>query len=203
MLNPQRMLLASGCALALLPMLLIALVILALVASNGPEPAATAAPADPVCAPPPTPDGSVAGYRGAQLVNATLIVQAGKDRRLPARAWVVAVATAMQESALINVPHGDAAGPDSLGLFQQRASWGPAQVRLDPYQSAGLFYTRLIAIPGWATLPLTVAAQAVQRSQFPGAYAAHERAAGQVVGAVADIPCQPATTANRAGPATH
>lgn len=64
----------------------------------------------------------------------------------------------------IDVPHGDAAGPDSLGLFQQRDSWGPAPDRLDPGKSAKIFYAHLIAIPDRDALPPTVAAQSVQRS---------------------------------------
>jgi hypothetical protein len=187
--NLQRLLLASGHALTRHPLLLIALAILVFLASDGPKPAAPMP--DPGCAPPPIPDGFVAGYHGVQLTNAALIVQAGKEMRLPAHAWVIAVATAMQESSLIDVPYGDAAGPDSLGLFQQRDSWGPAPDRLDPDKSAKIFYTHLIAIPGWDALPLTVAAQDVQRSQFPDAYAVREPAADQVVAAVTGTLCQP------------
>src|SRR5207247_2642707 len=82
-------------------------------------------------------------------------------------------AAAMQESSLTNTPGG---GPDSVGLFQQRPSqgWGtPAQL-MDPVYAATQFYTRLLRVPHWQDLPLTVAAQAVQRSAFPDAYAKHE-----------------------------
>jgi hypothetical protein len=189
--NPLRLLLASGRTLAMLPLRLVALVVFVVVAGDSPQPAAGGLPPDPGCAPPPAPDGVVAGFQGEQLANAALIVQAGKQMRLPAHAWVVAVATAMQESSLHDIAYGDEAGPDSLGVFQQRTSWGPAPDRLDPYKSAKIFYAHLIAIPGWDTLPLTAAAQGVQRSQFPDAYAEREPAADQVVAAVADIPCQP------------
>lgn len=78
----------------------------------------------------------------------------------------IALATALQESALRNIDYGDR---DSLGLFQQRPSqgWGtPAQI-MDPVYSAGVFYDRLAEVPGYSRLPLTVAAQRVQRSGFP------------------------------------
>jgi cell wall-associated NlpC family hydrolase len=46
----------------------------------------------------------------------------------------------------------------------------PAQLRSVEYQ-AGRFYDALLAVPNWQTLPLTVAAQTVQRSAHPDAYA--------------------------------
>ena len=85
----------------------------------------------------------------------------------------IALATAMQESGLRNIDHGDR---DSLGLFQQRPSqgWGTEQQILDPVYSAGKFYEHLVKVPGYSRLPLTVAAQRVQRSGYPQAYAKHE-----------------------------
>jgi len=115
-----------------------------------------------------------------QQYNATQIVLAAGDRDLPARAAIIALATAMQESQLINVDHGDEAGPDSRGLFQQRNSWGPIETRMNPYESAGLFYDRLVAVENWESIPLTQAAQAVQISAFPDAYAKHESDARNV-----------------------
>ncbi|WP_189061561.1 C40 family peptidase [Longimycelium tulufanense] len=133
--------------------------------------------------------GTVAGMAGEQLKNASEIVAAGKEMGLPQRAWVIAVATAMQESTLRNIGYGDAAGPDSRGLFQQRDSWGPLAVRMNPRESAKLFYRALIKVPNWESLPLTVAAQKVQRSAFPSAYAKWEQKAMEVVGAVEGIRC--------------
>jgi hypothetical protein len=72
----------------------------------------------------------------------------------------------LTESSLIDVDHGDALGPDSRGLFQQRAPWGPLSVRMDPAGSAGLFFDVLVAVPGWRVLPAWIAAQAVQHSEF-------------------------------------
>ncbi|MDV5148178.1 hypothetical protein R1T08_29420 [Streptomyces sp. SBC-4] len=108
-----------------------------------------------------------------QASNAATISAVGTSRGLPERAVTIALATALQESALRNIEHGDR---DSLGLFQQRPSmgWGtPAQI-MDPVYSAGKFYEGLEKVPGYSRLPLTVAAQKVQKSGFPTAYAKHE-----------------------------
>ncbi|WP_443333548.1 hypothetical protein [Streptomyces sp. CB00455] len=108
-----------------------------------------------------------------QAANAATITAVGISKGLPDRAVTIALATAMQESALRNLDHGDR---DSLGLFQQRPSqgWGTAEQIMDPVYSAGIFYDRLVDVPGYSRLPLTVAAQKVQRSGFPQAYAKHE-----------------------------
>ncbi|MEV4917581.1 hypothetical protein AB0K47_12310 [Streptomyces tirandamycinicus] len=105
--------------------------------------------------------------------NAATISAVGTTRGMPERAVTIALATALQESALRNIRHGDR---DSLGLFQQRPSqgWGTPQQILDPVFSAGAFYDHLAEVPGYSRLPLTVAAQRVQRSGFPQAYAKHE-----------------------------
>ena len=105
--------------------------------------------------------------------NAATIAAVGTTRGMPERAVTIALATALQESALRNIRHGDR---DSLGLFQQRPSqgWGtPVQI-LDPVYSSQKFYDGLAEVPGYSRLPLTVAAQRVQRSGFPQAYAKHE-----------------------------
>jgi hypothetical protein len=117
--------------------------------------------------------GSGVRLTAEQITNARIIARVGRDRGLPQRAVVIALATAMQESRLRNLDYGDR---DSLGLFQQRPSqgWGtPAQVR-DPVYAAGRFYDHLVAVPGWQTGRLTDVAQAVQRSGFPEAYQKHE-----------------------------
>nr|WP_309505770.1 hypothetical protein [Streptomyces sp. LP05-1] len=108
-----------------------------------------------------------------QAANAATISAVGTTRGLPERAVTIALATAMQESGLRNLGHGDR---DSLGLFQQRPSqgWGTERQITDPVFSAGKFYDHLAEVPGYSRLPLTVAAQRVQRSGFPQAYAKHE-----------------------------
>lgn len=85
------------------------------------------------------------GWAGEQLKNAAEIVREGQSRNLPALAYELAVACAMGESSLRNIKYGDAAGPDSLGLFQQRAAgWGSASDRMTPSKAAGFFYGALV-----------------------------------------------------------
>jgi murein DD-endopeptidase MepM/ murein hydrolase activator NlpD len=119
-----------------------------------------------------------------QLGNGKVIVDVGVAMEIAPRAWVIAVATAMQESGLRNLDHGDR---DSLGLFQQRPSmgWGTPEQILDPEYATTKFYERLLQVAGWEQLPLTEAAQAVQRSAYPDAYAKHEPLAVAVVNSVA------------------
>ncbi|MBT2537316.1 hypothetical protein [Arthrobacter sp. ISL-69] len=111
-----------------------------------------------------------------QAANAALITAVAVRRGLPPRAASIALATAMQESKLRNIEHGDQAGPDSRGLFQQRPSqgWGTAEQVMDPYYATGAFYDALVKIPGYESLEITAAAQQVQRSAYPQAYAQHE-----------------------------
>jgi len=108
-----------------------------------------------------------------QAQNAALIGAMGVQRGLPARAVTIALATALQESRLVNIDYGDR---DSLGLFQQRPSqgWGTPEQVQDPVYATGRFYDGLVTIEGYENLPITEAAQAVQRSGFPDAYAQHE-----------------------------
>ncbi|MFE3825155.1 hypothetical protein [Streptomyces sp. NPDC059092] len=117
--------------------------------------------------------GSTYEMTPEQAANAATISAVGSSRGLPERAVTIALATALQESALRNLDHGDR---DSLGLFQQRPSkgWGTAAQIQDPVYSAGEFYEHLVKVPGYSRLPLTEAAQRVQRSGFPQAYAKHE-----------------------------
>jgi len=108
-----------------------------------------------------------------QATNASTIAAVATGRGLPARAVTIALATAMQESKLRNLGHGDR---DSLGLFQQRPSqgWGSPQQIQNPVYAAGRFYDALVKIDGYRRLPITDAAQRVQRSAYPAAYAEHE-----------------------------
>ena len=108
-----------------------------------------------------------------QARNASLISAIAVHRGMPAHAATIALATALQESKLYNLRGGDR---DSLGLFQQRPSqgWGtPAEI-LDPVHATNAFYDALARVPGYESLPVTEAAQEVQRSGFPSAYAAYE-----------------------------
>jgi hypothetical protein len=111
-----------------------------------------------------------------QAGNAALISGVAVARGLPARAASIALATAIQESRLENIDYGDDAGPDSRGLFQQRPSqgWGTEEQIMMPLYATGAFYDALVDIPDYESLPVTEAAQTVQRSAFPQAYADHE-----------------------------
>jgi peptidoglycan DL-endopeptidase CwlO len=136
---------------------------------------------------------TAADLDAAQRQNAATIIGVARGMGAPPRAWLIALATAMQESTLNNINYGDR---DSLGLFQQRPSqgWGtPAQVT-DPVYATTIFIERLLEVPGWDSLPVTVAAQTVQRSAFPDAYAKWEGLATELVQQLADVapinPCR-------------
>lgn len=126
-------------------------------------------PGDPAT-PDRTPDVDVTA---AQLQHASTINAVGLQRGLPERARVIALATAFQESSLRNRPDGDR---DSVGLFQQRPSqgWGTPEQIQDPVYASGRFYEALVDVPRWSDRPLTEAAQAVQYSGHPDAYAKWE-----------------------------
>ena len=118
-------------------------------------------------------DGTSVTLDLEQSHHAALIGAVATARGLPARATTIALATAYQESDLRNVDHGDR---DSLGLFQQRPSqgWGSPEQVQDPTYATNAFYDALVKIDNYRDLPVTEAAQAVQRSAFPDAYADHE-----------------------------
>jgi len=138
------------------------------------------------------PTGSVAGYSGAQLVGAAAIIQAGADAGFSVQGQTIGVMVSMGESTLTAVDHGDLAGPDSLGWFQQRDPWGPREVRLDAYGSATMFFTGgrggqpgLRSVQGWETMAPTMAAHRVQRNADPNHYTRYWGPATQVVNALA------------------
>ena len=123
----------------------------------------------------------------ARWDNAKTIVQQAIAKHMGLRAAVIAVATSMQESTLLNLNYGDR---DSLGLFQQRPScgWGtPAQIQ-HPAYAADAFLNALhgyqVRNPDWAHQPLWQAAQGVQGSAFPSAYAKWEAQAAHLVASV-------------------
>jgi len=130
---------------------------------------------------------AVAGLTVEQTGNALIIIQVARELGVSDRGIVIALAAAMQESSLRNINYGDR---DSLGLFQQRPStgWGTPEQIMDPIRATKAFFggasnpnkgsTRgLLDIPGWQSMPLTVAAQKVQISAFPDAYAKWETGA--------------------------
>ena len=131
--------------------------------------------------------GAITPLNDVRRKNASVIVQVGRDMGVPDYGIVIALATAMQESSLRNINWGDR---DSVGLFQQRPSsgWGSVDQIMDPVFASRAFYggpdsptpgrTRgLLDISGWQSMELTVAAQRVQISAYPDAYAKWEASA--------------------------
>ncbi len=118
-----------------------------------------------------------------QTANAATIAAVGKRLGLPNHAVTVALATAFQESGMRNLTYGDR---DSLGLFQQRPSqgWGTRQRVQTPRLAAASFYAHLLKVRGWASLPVTDAAQRVQHSAAPAAYAQWEDSARELARAL-------------------
>lgn len=119
-----------------------------------------------------------------QISNARIIQATGVAMRVPPRGQVVALATALQESGLRNLAYGDR---DSLGLFQQRPSqgWGTAEQVRDPVHASRRFYQALLEVDGWESMTVAQAAQAVQRSAYPDAYAKWEPLATALQKAIA------------------
>ncbi|GEP40380.1 hypothetical protein NPS01_40430 [Nocardioides psychrotolerans] len=130
-----------------------------------------------------TVDGHSVDLTLEQAENAALITAISIRRGLPARAASIALATAYQESDLYNIDYGDR---DSLGLFQQRPSqgWGSEEQVLDPVYATNAFYDALAEVNDYEGLEITVAAQEVQRSGFPDAYADHEQDARTIASAL-------------------
>lgn len=112
-------------------------------------------------------DGGGSELDGNQRSNAKTIIEVGKRKQIPQRGWIVALAAAHQESRLVNVSYGDR---DSVGLFQQRSSWGAEGSRMNPEIAAAKFYNALRSTNGWQQMQIGQAAQAVQKSAYPTAY---------------------------------
>jgi hypothetical protein len=119
--------------------------------------------------------------------NALTIISVGRQRGVPDYGIIIALAAAAQESGLQNLNYGDL---DSVGLFQQRpsAGWGAVAQLTNTNYASELFFggpsnpnkgiTRgLLDIPGWQSMTVTQAAQAVQNSAYPNAYAKWEASA--------------------------
>lgn len=121
-----------------------------------------------------TVDGHTVELDLEQAENAALVTAVSVQRGMPARAASIALATAFQESKLYNIDFGDR---DSVGLFQQRPSqgWGTAKQLRDPVYATNAFYDALAKVEGYQTMEITEAAQEVQRSAYPEAYADHEK----------------------------
>ena len=116
----------------------------------------------------------VGPYGRQAVANAAQIIKAGMDMKLDPTAITLGVMTAMGESGLRVLDRGDAVGPDSRGLFQQRdnGAWGTYQDRMTPYVSAQNFF-KVLKTFDYASMPPTLAANRVQRnadSSYHGAF---------------------------------
>jgi murein DD-endopeptidase MepM/ murein hydrolase activator NlpD len=163
------------------------------------------APAEPAaadqlhsCAPTLTQGDVSLTLSGHQWQNARTIVEVGRRETVPPRGWVIAVATALQESSLLNLTYGHL---DSVGLFQQRDAWGSFSARTSPTAASQMFYTGgrggqpgLLDIDVWQQKTLAEAAQAVQVSAYPDAYARWEAPATTIVEKITgeSVSCVPA-----------
>ncbi|MEV6527114.1 M23 family metallopeptidase [Longispora sp. NPDC051575] len=155
------------------------------------------------CLPSAGPNSGLSSLSPPQLGHAKTIYDVSVQLRLPPKAAVIAISTALQETGLKNmanssvpeslaIPHeGVGADHDSVGLFQQRplppagaGSWGTVLELMTPTVSASKFYNKMVTVSGWQTLPVSQVAQAVQVSAFPDAYAKHEPLATAIVNAV-------------------
>ncbi|WP_305783629.1 hypothetical protein [Symbioplanes lichenis] len=112
--------------------------------------------------------------QGGHVCCARVITATVQARGLSPRAAVIAVTTAITESALRNITR--AVDHDSLGLFQQRPSmgWGtPAQLT-DPVYATNAFLNAMIRkYPqgAWERGDIGAICQKVQVSAVPDAYA--------------------------------
>ncbi|WP_136192953.1 C40 family peptidase [Actinomyces procaprae] len=114
-------------------------------------------------------------------------------------AWESARAVVVESMRL---PHdGVGSDWDSIGLFQQRpsAGWGSVEEIMDPATSAATFYDRLARVSGWESMSVAAAAQAVQVSAFPDAYARWEPVARSLLSALSTVSCSAGSSADGVG----
>lgn len=119
--------------------------------------------------------GTYAGVNlsAEQVRMARTIIAVGKGNGFDRKGQAIALMTAMQESTLKNINHGDR---DSLGLFQQRPSmgWGSRAQITDPVMSSRAFYgvashtnnPGLQDVRGWQSMEEWYAAYKVQRCAY-------------------------------------
>ncbi|MFZ2178896.1 MAG: M23 family metallopeptidase, partial [Rhodococcus sp. (in: high G+C Gram-positive bacteria)] len=131
----------------------------------------------------------LAVYNARQLAIAKQVVAVGEAMGVSERGITVALATVGRESTFrmlassvvpesLNYPH-DGVGSDnkSVNQYQQQVGmWGTVEELMNPVTANVKFYQALIQVSGWETMPVTLAAQTVQKSAHPEAYAPWEDA---------------------------
>lgn len=134
----------------------------------------------------PVPGSPVAGVDAEQMKNAAAILKAASDLGLPVAAQLIGVQASIGESTLRVIDFGDGAGPDSRGLFQQRANgaWGSYEDRMDPHISATNFFKALQRLEGWESLEPTIAIHRAQRNSDPNHYTQFRPTATEIVKAL-------------------
>ena len=128
----------------------------------------------------------IGAWNTTQVSNAIEIMNAAADLGLSQRDQEIGVTTAIGESSLTVLDRGDAAGPDSRGLFQQRGNgaWGTYEDRMDPYRSATMFFEALKKVEDRDSLSITAAAHRVQGNADPNHYADYEQQGRELVAAL-------------------
>ena len=187
-------------ALLLIPAFLLAFLFSMVFTSDSTSQASACGPTGAALIVDPTsvPQGPIAGYDHEQLVNAAHIMLAAQKLGLSARDQQIGVMTAMGESSLRVLDRGDAVGPDSRGLFQQRdnGAWGSYEDRMNPFISATNFFKVEMTIAGRDSMEPTLVANAVQRNADPYYYTPFWAPAGEVTKALGGIKEQAGSTAS-------
>jgi murein L,D-transpeptidase YcbB/YkuD len=130
-----------------------------------------------------------------QTAHVTAMLAEVKRHKLPQRAGVIVIETALVESniriyanshvpASLHIPH-EAVGHDhlSVGILQQQVpSWGTASECMDPAQCTRKFLNKLATF-NWTSMSTGHAAQRVQVSRFPDRYQKQEARAINIVNA--------------------
>jgi murein DD-endopeptidase MepM/ murein hydrolase activator NlpD len=188
-------LLGGGAALALAAPLAVVLVF----SGVSDSPAGACGPTSPAVGVEAVNVNAVAGLTPEQLHNAGIVIAVAQRMGLDARDQTTGVMVAIGESGLVNIDVGDAAGPDSRGLFQQRANgaWGSYTDRMDPAIASENFFKALQGVTARAAMSPTAVAHAVQRNQDPNYYTRYfaeavqivSNVTGQLVEATTAVPC--------------
>ena len=165
----------AAIAAAFVGCLLLALVLLTLVAGSSAQSSSCTPPAGAAVDTQLAASGLPVRVTGkpTQLEVAVTIYVVGVRLGGDERVLLAGMETGLAESTLQNIGYGDAAGPDSRGVFQQRDPWGSLQSRLNVAESAVRFYKK--PPDGQGAIDLArhnksmsahMIAQSVQRSAF-------------------------------------